>query len=220
MSVVCSKGRYGSMMHLDNDEVIGHSLNKYGESNYHQIEFLKQLVNPGDIVIDVGAYVGTFTVPLAKQVGPSGYVVAFEPQLLIYHMLCGNIALNELRNVLAYNQAVNSVANSYMAVPPVNYAEQQDFSQIAPTPVLSGHLVGTVSLDHLTGALTQTKPKLIKINVNEMDSLVLEGARNLIKECKPFLYLSCSNIAKISEFLGEIDYDYKLHVTPAYNKWS
>jgi len=178
------------MMYLDNDEVIGDSLDKNGDSNSDQIEFLKQLVEPGDIVFDVGAYIGTITIPLAKKVGPTGYVAAFEPQLLPFHMLCGNIAMNELRNVLAFNSAVSEASGANMSVPPCNYSEQRDFSRAILTPSLSGHLVKTVALDFLTGALAKSKPKLIKINVNGMESLVLNGAKNLISDCKPLLHVT------------------------------
>jgi FkbM family methyltransferase len=45
-------------------------------------------------VLEVGANIGVFTVPLARFVHPGGRVIAFEPQRIMYQMLCGNLALN------------------------------------------------------------------------------------------------------------------------------
>jgi FkbM family methyltransferase len=56
--------------------------------------------------VDVGAHVGYFTLLLAKQVGPSGEVVAFEPNPNIFEILKENVALNGYRNVILENKAV------------------------------------------------------------------------------------------------------------------
>jgi FkbM family methyltransferase len=63
-------------------------------------------INPGDVVYDIGASLGTHTVYWAQKVGPAGRVVAFEPEPRSYEWLKRNIALNELGNVLAYNIAL------------------------------------------------------------------------------------------------------------------
>ena len=64
------------------------------------VELLKDV--PNGVILDIGANMGTFTVPLAyynKQYN----IVAFEPQSMVYHQLCGNLALNSIQNVKALN---------------------------------------------------------------------------------------------------------------------
>ena len=89
-----NKTRNGEMMFMENDLQIGQSLTKYGEANYFKTEFLKKLVSEKDVVVDVGANIGSVTIPLAQAV-PEGYVLALEPHTFSYFMLCGNIALNQ-----------------------------------------------------------------------------------------------------------------------------
>ena len=64
------------------------------------------LIEPGDVVVDVGADIGALTVPLARAVGPAGRVLAFEPQPTVFQNLCANLALNDLLHVQAFNAAL------------------------------------------------------------------------------------------------------------------
>ncbi|MFH1189740.1 MAG: FkbM family methyltransferase [Candidatus Omnitrophota bacterium] len=66
----------------------------------------KYSLKPGDTVIDCGAYVGEFTLYAARAVGPSGRVIAFEPDAGIYARLLRNIKLNGFNNVTAVNKGL------------------------------------------------------------------------------------------------------------------
>jgi len=57
-----------------------------------------------DIVIDIGAHVGLFTLKVAKKVK---LVVAVEPHLLNHRLLVLNIALNKLENVIPVKLALS-----------------------------------------------------------------------------------------------------------------
>ena len=59
-------------------------------------------VDFGDTVLEVGANIGTYTVPLADAVGPTGFVYAFEPFRKIFQIMTANCALNGLSNVQTY----------------------------------------------------------------------------------------------------------------------
>lgn len=67
---------------------------------------LAQTVKPGDVVLDLGANVGFFTLLYSRQVGPTGHVHAFEPGIQSNALLQTNIAINNLTNVTAYRSAV------------------------------------------------------------------------------------------------------------------
>ena len=58
-----------------------------------------QYLPPGGTVIDVGANIGCFTILAARQVGPTGRVIAIEPDEGSFHQLERNLELNRLRNV-------------------------------------------------------------------------------------------------------------------------
>ena len=64
--------RHGFFLYNRNDTFIGRSLDLYGEWCEGELVALFQIVQPGQVVIDVGANIGTHTVPLAKKVTQSG----------------------------------------------------------------------------------------------------------------------------------------------------
>src|SRR5690349_191029 len=104
------------MTYRVNDLYIGRSFDLYGEFSEGEVEVFRQLVRPGQTVLDVGANIGAHTVPLAKLVGRSGRVLAFEPQRTVYYALCGNVAQNNLDQVYCYHAAVAERAGT-IAVP-------------------------------------------------------------------------------------------------------
>ena len=102
--------RHGAILFNQQDTFVGRSLDLYGEWCEAEIDLLAQVLKPGDVVLDVGANIGSQTVPFAKFVGDSGRVVAFEPQRLVFQNLCANLALNALRNVVTYDAGVGKDA--------------------------------------------------------------------------------------------------------------
>lgn len=67
---------------------------------------LDKHLNPGETFINVGAHIGFFTIIGAAMVGPSGRVIAFEPNVENFGALQRNVDLNGLKNVVLLNQAV------------------------------------------------------------------------------------------------------------------
>lgn len=58
------------------------------------VDHLRTFLGPGDAAIDVGAHTGDSTVPIALAVGPSGRVIALEPNPYVFPVLERNAALN------------------------------------------------------------------------------------------------------------------------------
>ena len=65
-----------------------------------------QRLRPGQTVIDIGANIGCFTVAAARLVGPTGRVLAIEPEETTFRQLQRNVELNRLGNVTVLRQAV------------------------------------------------------------------------------------------------------------------
>jgi FkbM family methyltransferase len=83
-------------------------------------EFEKHVV-PGTTVLDVGAHIGSLTVPLARLVGPKGRVYSFEPQKKIFRELVYNVKLNGLLNVTPLRFAVSSAPGIIEMAPAYKY---------------------------------------------------------------------------------------------------
>jgi FkbM family methyltransferase len=72
---------------------------------------------PDGLVLDIGANLGTFCVPLARKI-PKLKFHAFEPQRIIYYQLCANTIINSLDNLYTYEAGLsNQEADIELEVP-------------------------------------------------------------------------------------------------------
>lgn len=212
---------YGPMIYPEQDLFVGRSLELHGEAQKCQVDLLTKLVDAGDVVIDVGANVGTITIPLANKVGPKGYVLALEAHVSFYHALCGNLALNKLKHVQAFHRAASSRSGGMFYFSHFDESQEEDFSGLMLAGLLnakddSGKVydnpVASIAIDDL--GISQ--PKLIKINVNRMEVPVLDGLEKTIRRAKPILYVNCDyDCNGILNFLEALDYKSVLHKTPS-----
>jgi len=72
-----------------------------------EISFFNRYIKPGDIVIDIGANIGLFTLIASENVGSTGQVFSFEPSPQTYKWLTENIEANVLRNVESFKLALS-----------------------------------------------------------------------------------------------------------------
>ena len=182
--------RHGVMAFLRADVTIGRALDLYGEFAESENRLMRVFLKPGDTVLDVGANVGTVALALARAVGPTGRVLAFEPQRIVFQALCATLTMNGLTHVEALRQAVGRVAGN-VRIPPVNPTVAQNFGSVriddepnAPTANAAGDLVPLVTIDSLSLAGCA----LLKIDAEGMDYDVLLGAQQTIERTRPVLY--------------------------------
>ena len=73
------------------------------------VDFYRNLVKPGDFVIDIGAHLGDTTVPMALATGKEGTVLALEPNRYVFAVLKKNASLNSaLTNIVPLNIAATA----------------------------------------------------------------------------------------------------------------
>ncbi|MEJ7590683.1 MAG: FkbM family methyltransferase [Planctomycetaceae bacterium] len=171
--------RNGTFLFNRNDTFVGRSMELYGEWCEEEIELLAQVVKAGDVVLDVGANIATRTVPLARMVTDSGFIVAFEPQRLVFQNLCANLALNSLRNVIAKEVGVGS-SNGWIPVPAIDPRQMLNFAAL-PLGNSATELVRLVRIDDLK----LDRCNLIKVDVEGMEVDVLNGAVATIARFRP-----------------------------------
>jgi FkbM family methyltransferase len=210
--------RHGGFLANENDFYLGYALMRYGEYGEIEWHLLQQLIRTGNTVVEVGANIGTHTVPMAKAVGVSGRVIAVEPQRVIHQYLCANVAFNSLPNVETYHAGCGERVG-IMAVPLVNYhaSQRNNFGGISLVPEGNGEPVSIRPLDDIVG----TRPvQLIKIDVEGMEAEVLRGAKKTIRKHRPFLYVENDRQDKSEDLIKLIHhYQYRAfwHLPPLYN---
>jgi FkbM family methyltransferase len=155
------------------------------------LEVLISSLRGDDIVFDVGANVGLYSVMLAKAVGNRGHVIAFEPENESYQHLLDNLKLNGITNVRAYRKALGErrcEAKLYRG------EENADSSLVRPpTGSDSGHqMVEVVGGDEFAEAEGLPLPRLIKIDVEGYEYNVIQGLRRTLAQ--PRCELLCCEI--------------------------
>lgn len=217
LSAVCrTQTRHGEMIYLKGDAYIGRGLELYGELSEGETTLFQQILRPNSVVIEAGANIGLHTLPLARAVGPGGRVIAFEPQRIIFQILCANLALNGTANVLMRNEAVgeNHTGDQWINVPPIDYSRNNNFGGIELGGD-TGERVRVTSIDSLNlGQLA-----LLKADVEGMELPCLRGAADTIRRLRPLLYVE-NNRPNLSADLNKcmMDMGYKLwwHIPPLY----
>jgi FkbM family methyltransferase len=207
--------RHGRMLFLKNDSYIGRSLDLYGEYSEGEAAAFTQLLRQGDIVIEVGANIGAHTVHIAKLVGRSGLVLAFEPQRVIFQLLCANVALNEFFNVRTYHGAVGREIGT-IKVPDLDYTDAANFGGVSLNKSGAGEEVPLWKLD----ALSLPGVKMLKVDVEGMGCEVLEGARQTISKFRPILYVENDREAHSEDLIRlitELGYGLWWHLPELYN---
>jgi len=144
----------------------------------------------GDVIIDIGAHIGVFSIYLAKKF-PEVKILAFEPSEIIYNLLLKNILLNKVGNVKAFNLAVYrdsfSELNAYF----------DEFCSMASNIFFKKKYynnVKTISLDDIIKNNNISNVKLLKIDC--------EGSEyDIIYNSKLF---SNENIEKLAIEIHEI----------------
>src|SRR5437868_5028533 len=86
--------RDGVMWQLDLAEAIDFTIWLRGRFEPGTLSLCERLLSPGAVVLDIGANVGAQTLPLARAVGNTGCVYAFEPTAFAVEKLRANISLN------------------------------------------------------------------------------------------------------------------------------
>lgn len=136
----------------------------------------------GMCVLDVGANLGYYTLLAARAVGPSGCVIAFEPEPHNFALLTRNVAENGFTNVRLVQAAASSRAGSMrLHLDEANFGAHSFEAGSVRTPSGRSIEVETVPLDAFAEeARSFEAGVLVKIDVQGAEALVLEGMTRLL----------------------------------------
>ncbi len=152
----------------------------FGTYEPAQTALFCKVVKPGDVVYDVGAHFGYYTLLASKLVGPEGRVLAFEPSPPNLARLYRHIELNRYSNVQVLELAIGDREG-------IVRFEARAGSGLGHLAADGPTEVKVTRLDALQG---HPLPKVIKIDVEGAEVGVLQGAASLLAAAKPSIFLS------------------------------
>ena len=186
--------KHGNFMFYNYDEFVGTSIREYGEWSEKLLQKILLLINKSDYVIDIGSHVGLMTIPIAKKIGDKGLVCSFEPQKMIYNLQCGNLSLNNIKNVEIFNAAMGK-SSGVIFLDDIDYSEvgnfggfgikkDYDFSKFIK---ITNRKKMKVKIKNLDQFLTLKKCNLIKLEAELLEKEILEGGIKFLEKFRPMI---------------------------------
>jgi FkbM family methyltransferase len=154
-------------------------LNVFLNPYYHEYDvplFASKVLEKGDVIIDVGAYGGLYTLIGGKTVGETGQVIAFEANPQNFMILQQNVHLNKLDNVLMISKAAGKERSRMRLC----YNERRGAFTSAhkrPEKIIEAEVI---PIDDVTKNIDTIK--LLKIDTEGCDLEVLKGAQETLKK--------------------------------------
>jgi FkbM family methyltransferase len=162
-------------------------------------------ITPGSVVYDIGANVGYYSLLASVLAGEEGQVYAFEPLPRNIDFLHKHVEINRRKNIEIIMAAVSE------------HSGEAFFDLGASTAM--GHLaengeiqVEMVSLDEMLDKGLIRPPGYIKLDVEGAEFQALSGARKLLEQYRPILFIDTHNREahqKTIELLASLNYEFQ-----------
>ena len=178
---------------------------------------------PADaVIVDGGANVGFFTVPVAHRTQGRGIrIVSFEPQRQLFQALGGSLALNGYDHVYLHNCGLGAEPG-IAQLPAVDYSVAQDFGTVSLTDEttvdedgwMNDRVVDITSID----AMALARLDFFKLDVEGYEVPALTGALATIKRHRPWIWVEyfITGAEPIKAALAELD-DYVFYLVDYQN---
>lgn len=150
--------------------------------------FLKDVAHP--LVLDIGANIGAYCVPLAKEIqNRGGFLSVYEPQRIVFYQLCGNIVINSLDNIFVYNIALGCEIGE-VEIPEVDFftnnnigafSLNKNFRELLGIEESMEKTFQKVEIRKLDDEVFSKEVDFIKIDVEGFEISVLKGGAQFLK---------------------------------------
>ncbi|MBN1764204.1 MAG: FkbM family methyltransferase [Sedimentisphaerales bacterium] len=180
----------GRRFHFDaNDEVARmYSVPYDGTFEAKETEFVRSLVKPGWLCMDVGASFGWYTVLLSRLAGDTGQVHGFEPVPHTCEILRSNVRLNKCENVIINQCALDEIGGPRdIYVPDIGVSGSlslaeydKDYDVIQCTCRRLDDYCDEQGINHID---------FIKADIEGAEWPMLKGGDNILKKSRPVLFL-------------------------------
>jgi FkbM family methyltransferase len=146
-----------------------------------EMTFLRRWLQPGMTAIDIGANLGVYSLPMARLVGPTGQVFAYEPG-------------SETRALLEHSGQLNAAANLQILPLALSDSERTGRLAFGGSSELNalgesgvGETVRITNLDREDATRGWPSPDFIKIDAEGEEERILAGGRDFFARHSPLV---------------------------------
>jgi len=185
-----------------------------GTTEPHLQRIIREHVAAGDTVYDIGANIGYVSLSLAKSVGLTGRVIAFEPVPNNADDFRESIKINQITNV----QLLEFAASDQCGEAVIRIAENLSTASLVwhrNNPDAIPLKIRTVQIDQLVESGDLGYPKFVKIDVEGAEGSVLKGMQRTVAAAMPVLFVECSEAGRETTWtlLRELGYQCQSAIT-------
>lgn len=177
-----------------------HTMAAYTPWVEDEVRGLRQVVSPGDVVVDVGAGLGVYTSALSHLVGPTGVVVSVEPLPGLYALFDGWLRLRSGWNVYRYAVAATDRPHTATVSVPLRGARPVTGRAFVTTGAAGlgsneeftaevEHGVPGTTLDQLARRIRLDRIDFVKADVEGAELALARGADRIIQTYHPYVLL-------------------------------
>ena len=147
-----------------------------------------RLLSLGDQVLDIGANIGYYPLLASKAVGERGRVLGFEPAPSVYAVLRRNIERSGRTNIEVYPWAVGnkSETTKFYESAVANWGSLVRSDQLLQK---EGVPVQVRRLDDIAKDFPDFHPKVLRMDIEGGEMMVLEGAQSVLEQYRPSLFI-------------------------------
>ena len=193
--------RIGSLQEVDlhgvkifpwrGDRLIGDHVAATGTYESHVLPLFLDSLKTGDVVLDIGANIGTYSLPAARRVGESGRVISVEPVTRNVQSLCAGVTQNKFSNVSILPFAASDRA-SVIAV----LRHSDSSNGIVDTHIHGAEASDYVSTQRLDTVLAYLERlDVVKLDIEGHEPVAWPGLRALIERHRPLIFSEFSPVA-------------------------
>lgn len=167
------------------DQITTYVLREQGDWFEDEIRFLRRVLQPGQQIVDIGANCGVYALSMAKVVGPTGHVWAFEPSSATADLLAEGIATNGFTQVTLERCAVSAAPGTAQ----FSMNVQPELNALMHGGPVDGatETVMVTSLDDCITSRGWRDIAFLKVDAEGEEAPILEGGRRFFAEHSPLV---------------------------------
>lgn len=185
------KTKFGDYFWLDDKSYVGKEIVNTGIWEQKSTEIIRKFVEEGDIVLDVGANFGYYSVIMSKLVGKNGQVLAFEPTTYFYNLLQKNIKENSIENCLSFQLGLSDSKREEEIIITEDTATMHDLENYDKGKKEK------IKLDTLNNFIAEqgiSRIDFVKIDIDGHEPFFFEGGWKILEKFNPFILLEVAHL--------------------------